>query len=893
MVWAVVSAVPGAHTAVVNLPVQPFVGAIRGEHRAHRLARRHLAVLAEHRQEHVLRVIGRAFGPPLDTEPRDLPAIRRLRLADDRHVVLGVAGDRARLAPDARVDVHGHAPAVVRIVLGRIHPDRLELPLLAAKRLLARGLQIHVLRDLALLLVVGRLQHRERTPRAGLRDARAHGQVRHAARCAVGSRGKQRDRVHRRGRRLDIRPGLPRAEPAGNEVIGRVPVADRNRDRVRRDRRRRIRRQLDRSLRRLHADDVAPCDPELRGIRRRDLDPRVPRRLRHRVRNLLQPGRGGTPAVVEAQRRIGEQRESAVAVELRRRGIDRRHLRRDRDRRHVLEHPALLKRDLEVRPDRRFPRRLHVLLEGRPRERALALFRPEDGAGQRQKGGPPRPRIPDRVHRRLHEPEDALARRVVAPRFEPVRIGEDDVGQRRRLVGQARETDHEAHFACGVGELEAARQREGRIHARSEQQELDLAVRHRLRQRGDVRVRRHLSEGRIRAESHRFPDVARCRVQQVDRGERGHRVAARRGDTAADRERGPRTAEHLGDLDELPNRNAAGLGRLLHVDLRHRVRELPVRGAGLDQDFENCEGHQSLGARRVPDPFVGARCRDRLPGLHVDERPGAAIAERVHAGEAARVPDAREPRLEEIRAEGEEHLRFLERVVRNGVAPERHAVRGAERFVPEWLERHPGPRADRLREPIEQRAETPRLELRHERDRPALARLTKRRDLLGDDLQRVVPADRRDGAALPSLRSGEAVRVIQPLKRRVPSRAERALIHRMIGIALQLHHAAIAVSRNHAAPAGTLATDGREPAGDSRHHLLVRHHQRQDALGRRTTPRGGRRGGRRDDLEEVAPIHRISDGTSRSRAARACRGCGSARGDIRCTIPSRAAARSV
>src|SRR5437867_13101001 len=51
-----------------------------------------------------------------------------------------------------------------------------------------------------------------------------------------------------------------------------------------------------------------------------DLDPRVPHRLRHRVRRFLEPGADRATPVVEPERRIGQQcQAAAVARELRRR----------------------------------------------------------------------------------------------------------------------------------------------------------------------------------------------------------------------------------------------------------------------------------------------------------------------------------------------------------------------------------------------------------------------------------------------------------------------------------------------------------------------------------------------------------------------------------------------
>ena len=81
VVGAVVAAVARAHAAVVDLRVQPLVRVVRGVDRAHRLARRDLAVLAEHGQEDVLGMLGRALLPALQPQPVLDAAVRDLRLA--------------------------------------------------------------------------------------------------------------------------------------------------------------------------------------------------------------------------------------------------------------------------------------------------------------------------------------------------------------------------------------------------------------------------------------------------------------------------------------------------------------------------------------------------------------------------------------------------------------------------------------------------------------------------------------------------------------------------------------------------------------------------------------------------------------------------------------------
>ena len=61
-----------------------------------------LAVHAGNGLEDDLRAaVGLAGEVPVDPEPLHLAPLRHLGLADDRHVVLALAGDHARVAPDA------------------------------------------------------------------------------------------------------------------------------------------------------------------------------------------------------------------------------------------------------------------------------------------------------------------------------------------------------------------------------------------------------------------------------------------------------------------------------------------------------------------------------------------------------------------------------------------------------------------------------------------------------------------------------------------------------------------------------------------------------------------------------------------------------------------------
>ena len=488
------------------------------------------------------------------------------------------------------------------------------------------------------------------------------------------------------------------------------------------DRRRQIRRHLDRPVRRGHPDHVALADAELARALGVDLDPGVPDRLGHRVGHFLEPAAAGAAAVVEAERGIRQQGEAVTTVELGGGGIDALDPRRHAGRRHVAPGPALAQRGVPLAGlDHRVPRRLQVLLDRAPRQRPLALLAAERGAAHGQQHVAHRAGIADRLHRRLQEPDDALLRRVVAPRLEPVRVGQDEVRERGRLVGQRGEADDEGDLANGVGDLEPARQREGRVDAAAEDEQRDLAGRHRLHEPGHLGVRRHLAVGVIRTEPHRLAEIAGRRVEQVDRDLQLGGVTAGDRDPAADGQARPGAGERAGDLLERLERHAAVLGDLLRIHRRRRVGEAAVGAALFDHELEDRQRHRGLGAGRVAHPFVGVGGGQRLTGLDVDEPAGLAVAERVHARESARVANVRHPGLEEVGAERENDLGVLEGVVGHGVAAERGPVGGADRLVGERLQRDPRSPAQGLGPAVEEAAEAAALELGHDGQGLALA----------------------------------------------------------------------------------------------------------------------------------------------------------------------------
>ena len=134
LVGTVVRTVAGADAPIVRHDVQTLGIMHGGIHRADHLAGGQLTLLAGHRFEGDLGVLGNltvaiaAKGPgrdapigiiPVDADPVHLAAADHLVPADDRNVVLRLAGDDAGLAAGAGVEVDRHSPLVQTVEFGR------------------------------------------------------------------------------------------------------------------------------------------------------------------------------------------------------------------------------------------------------------------------------------------------------------------------------------------------------------------------------------------------------------------------------------------------------------------------------------------------------------------------------------------------------------------------------------------------------------------------------------------------------------------------------------------------------------------------------------------------------------------------------------------------------
>ena len=120
----VVRAIPRANAAVVGHDVETVFAVHGCVHRANRFARRILAVLAHHRLMHHLRFFRNA-APILieilfvgeiaiDPHPMHGAAVRDLKFADDRNVIFALAGNDARAATGADIQIHRHPPLLRR-----------------------------------------------------------------------------------------------------------------------------------------------------------------------------------------------------------------------------------------------------------------------------------------------------------------------------------------------------------------------------------------------------------------------------------------------------------------------------------------------------------------------------------------------------------------------------------------------------------------------------------------------------------------------------------------------------------------------------------------------------------------------------------------------------------
>src|SRR5208282_5210964 len=111
-VWAVIGTIARAHAAVVDHVIQAFGAVHSCAHGTHYFARRILTLHARDGLEVCLGIIAVALIIGIDTQPVHVAADHDLLFANDRNVVLRLAGDGAIIAADAGVQINGHAPYI-------------------------------------------------------------------------------------------------------------------------------------------------------------------------------------------------------------------------------------------------------------------------------------------------------------------------------------------------------------------------------------------------------------------------------------------------------------------------------------------------------------------------------------------------------------------------------------------------------------------------------------------------------------------------------------------------------------------------------------------------------------------------------------------------------------
>ena len=554
------------------------------------------------------------------------------------------------------------------------------------------------------------------------------------------------------------------------------------------------------------------------------LDHRLPADLRDGIGNFLQPRLVRPRAILEQRRRIDDE------IHVARRALDVRARARGRDGATLrpLARQGAGAHSLDQR--RRKGRRAagiatdEILAVVRRRVRARELGIPLGNREQNVRRGL---RIVHRIHPGLLQRDHAGEGLRVAPRLDRVVVGQHQIAELRRLVRIARERDLERHLRDRVGDLGALRAREHGVRAAHEE-ERHLPRAHFLDRIGELGVGRDPLEARdrLRAE-HRAPDVAELLVERVHREAELHAATGEqkaRPRCERRRQRLQRCGRHI--------RGLRSLGDGARASKRVRDREL---GAGLARD-----------------PLVRVHPRERAPRTDVDHarRVGAL---RARIGERQLLRNVRAPRLEEIGAEGDDELRRgeVERRPRHAVAllvrSDHAAVR--ERRVAQV-------RGDAVAgEPsVQESREAPGLVLIDEERVPRLPRALHRRELLRQERDRLRPRDRRERAVLAEHRLPIAVRIVEPLHRRLSARAERPAIQRMIGIPLHLESASVAHFEEHAASRRALTAGGGVEVGDARHRLVGLHEIRNELLaGVRAAAHGrGRGAGCPEHLEKGA-----------------------------------------
>src|SRR5690606_11724285 len=129
----VVCTIAGTDATVVCHLVEPLGAVCGGRHRADSLARCIIAMLAKHGLEYHLRILSSILKfPPVvhrriaavvavDTQPVHFTAVDHFLAAHERHVVLYVTRHHASATSNTGIQVDGHRPVVVAVLVAFPH----------------------------------------------------------------------------------------------------------------------------------------------------------------------------------------------------------------------------------------------------------------------------------------------------------------------------------------------------------------------------------------------------------------------------------------------------------------------------------------------------------------------------------------------------------------------------------------------------------------------------------------------------------------------------------------------------------------------------------------------------------------------------------------------------
>jgi hypothetical protein len=352
-------------------------------------------------------------------------------------------------------------------------------------------------------------------------------------------------------------------------------------------------------------------------------------------------------------------------------------------------------------------------------------------------------------------------------------------------------------------EPEGLRERRGRVQ---DHENLDLSGIHRRDEVGhSLRAPgRRRGGGRLRSEEDRLADVAGDVIEDAHRHGEGRRVRVLDRNAARQGQRGARVGEFIGEPPDGPCGHARRLRHLLgrvrrQVQARHGVARLARGGDGLGHR----EREQHLGAGYRGDPLVRAGRGEREPRIDGHEARHLPVRPGVRPGELPAVLEGRVPGVEELGAEGKDELRAGDGVPGDLVPAKGESAPLAQGLQSEGLEHHAVGRP-RRREPLAAERVEAAGELRREEPHArTVPRVPERRHLVGERLEGGVPGDLLESGAGLLHRAREAIGVVQPLERGLPAGAERAAVHGVLRVTLDLDGAPF--------PAFTWIPAGRAP----------------------------------------------------------------------------------